>query len=179
MHRLTPGVWYIFYQPYFAARCGSKWTEVAQGVLIGTSRAVAEFGSSVFIILGQLLGIMGTGFRKIAYGRAPIERSLLRKPQTLTHAIISGSAIVSASSRHAARNIVSLPARGWREQGLVGAIAGFACGFSGLMLPIASIFYFTSRTMYGIGAEIDMFGSSGRWRAATRGPRRNHSQVGF
>lgn len=176
---LVSGAWYIFYQPYFAARSGSRWTEVAQGVLIGTSRAVAEFGASCFIVLGQLVGVIGTGFRKVSYGRAPIERSLLRKPQTFTHAIVSGSAIVSASSRYAVHNFVSLPAKGWRDEGLTGAAIGLACGIGGLLLPVASIFDFTSRTMYGIGAEIEMMGSTGRWRAATRGPRRNHGQVTF
>lgn len=176
---LVSGAWYVFYQPYFAARSGSRWTEVAQGVLIGTSRAVAEFGSRFFIVLGQLIGVIGTGFRMVSYGRAPFEGSLLRKPQTFTHAIVSGSAIVNASGRYAARNVVSLPARGWHDQGLTGAAIGVACGVSGLFLPIASIFDFTARTMYGIGAEIEMLGSTGRWRATTRGPRRNHGQVRF
>eukprot|EP00892_Ulva_mutabilis_P007518 jgi/Ulvmu1/5138/UM021_0155.1 len=173
---LVSGAWYIFYQPYFAARSGSRWTEVAQGVLIGTSRAVGEFGSSIFVVLGQLIGVIGTGIRMVSYGRAPLDRSLLRKPRTLTHAIVSGSAIVRASSRKAVRDFVLLPARGWREQGISGAVAGAACGISGLFLPVASVFDFTARTMYGIGAEIEMLGSTGRWRAMVRGPRRNHSQ---
>ena len=175
---LVSGAWYIFYQPYFAARSGSTWAEVPQGVLLGASRAIAEFGSSIFVVLGQLVGLIGTGVRSISYGRAQIERSLLRKPRTLTHAIVSGSAIVSASSRKAVRNFVVLPALGWHERGLSGAVVGIACGMSGLLLPLASVFDFTARTMYGIGAEIEMLGSTGRWRATVRGPRRNHGQVG-
>jgi len=95
--------------------CSDHWQHHRPRIVTGFRCMV---GSSIFVVLGQLVGLIGTGVRSISYGRAQIERSLLRKPRTLTHAIVSGSAIVSASSRKAVRNFVVLPALGWHERGL-------------------------------------------------------------
>jgi hypothetical protein len=174
---ILAGCWYILYQPYYQVRAGSAWSEVAHVVFIGSSRFVAEVGASFFVLLGQILGIMGMGMQKIAYGKPPKDNSLRRKPQSLTHAVLSGTALVSAASRAAAKNFVALPRRGWQERGIVGALTGSACGVSGLLLPVGACFDLIARTMFGIGVEIEMLGSTGRWRAISRGPRRNHGQA--
>lgn len=174
---ILSGAWYILYQPYYQVRAGSAWSEVAHVVFIGSSRFVAEVGASFFVLLGQITGVMGMGMQKIAYGQPPMDNSLRRKPQSLTHAVLSGTALVSAAGRAAVKNFVLLPKRGWQERGVVGAMAGSACGVSGLLLPLGACFDLMARTMFGIGVEIEMLGSTGRWRATSRGPRRNHGQA--
>jgi hypothetical protein len=174
---ILAGAWYIFYQPYYQVRAGSAWSEVPHVVFIGSSRFVAEVGASFFVLLGQITGMMGMGMQYIAHGRPPMDNSLRRKPQSLTHAVLSGTALVSAAGKAAAKNFVVLPRRGWEERGMVGAMTGTACGVSGLLLPVGACFDLMARTMFGIGVEIEMLGSTGRWRAAARGPRRNHGQA--
>lgn len=174
---ILSGAWYILYQPYYQVRAGSAWSEVAHVVFIGSSRFVAEVGASFFVLLGQLTGIMGMGMQKVAYGQPPMDNSLRRKPQSLTHAVLSGTALVSAAGKAAAKNFVALPRRGWQERGVLGAMTGSACGVSGLLLPVGACFDLMARTMFGIGVEIEMLGSTGRWRATNRGPRRNHGQA--
>jgi hypothetical protein len=174
---IVSGAWYILYQPYYSVRAGSAWTEVGMGLLVGTSRFVAEVGAGFFVVLGQLTGIMGMGMQIIGYGKGPVDGALRRKPQSLTHAVLSGTAIVSTAGRVAAKNFIALPKRGWQERGITGALTGTACGVSGLLLPVGAVFDLLSRTMFGIGVEIEMLGSTGRWRATSRGPRRNHGQA--
>lgn len=174
---ILAGAWYILYQPYYQVRAGSAWSEVAHVVFIGSSRFVAEVGASFFVLLGQITGVMGMGMQKIAYGQPPMDNSLRRKPQSLTHAVLSGTALVSSAGKAAAKNFVTLPKRGWQEHGIVGAMTGSACGISGLLLPVGACFDLMARTMFGIGVEIEMLGSTGRWRATSRGPRRNHGQA--
>jgi hypothetical protein len=174
---IVSGMWYMVYQPYQQARSGSGWAGVMHGVCIGAGRLVAEVGCSFLHIIGQFAEGMGTGIRTATYIDMPLERTLIMKPQSLTHGIVSGTMMFSADCRAAAKNIVCLPLQGWAEQGVIGALKGTACGISGLFLPIAGVMDLMAHATFGVGAELENLGArAGRGQGGRR-PRRNHVQV--
>jgi hypothetical protein len=147
------------------------------GVCIGAGRLVAEVGSSFLHIIGQFAEGIGTGIRTATYIDMPLERTLIMKPQSLTHGIVSGTMMFSADCRAAAKNIVCLPLQGWAEQGVIGALKGTACGVSGLLLPIAGVMDLMAHATFGVGAELENLGASAGRGQGGRRPRRNHVQV--
>ena len=176
---IVSGAWYILYQPYQQARAGSGWTGAAHGVVVGTKRFVAEVGSGFCFVIGQFAEFVATGVRFTAAIEQPPARSLLLKPISLTHGVVSGTMVLSSDCRAAAKAVVKLPRQGWADGGAAGCIAGAARGVSGLVLPLAGVFDLAAFTVFGVGAEIGMLGAQCRQRGAARGPRRNHIQVCF
>ena len=174
---IVAGAWYILYQPYQQARAGSGWSGVAQGVLTGTSRFIAEVGSGFFYLVGQFAEGVGMGVRYVSFIDMPLARSLLRKPPNLTHGIVLGSMVLSADCKAAAKSVVRLPQQGWSERGTLGALQGAACGISGLLLPVAGVLDMTAYAVFGVAADIATLGAQGRRRGTVHGPRRNHIQV--
>lgn len=176
---IVSGMWYIVYQPYQQARSGSGWAGVMHGIAVGASRLVAEVGSGFLHIIGQFAEGIGTGIRAATAVDMPLERALIMKPQSLTHGIVSGTMMLSADCRAAAKNIVYLPMQGWANQGVLGALKGTARGVSGLLLPIAGVLDLTAFAAFGVGAELGHLGANAGRGGGTgaRGPRRNHVQV--
>lgn len=173
---LTSGMFYIVREPYQQMIAGSGWSGIGHGVLVGASRFVGEVGSGFFYVVGQLVEGTAIGVRHLAFIDTPIERTLVRRPPTITHGVVAGVMVLASDCKAAARGMVLLPRSGWRSAGSLGALEGAARGISGLLLPVAGVLDMTANSVFGVAAEVGALGAQ-KHRRAVRGPRRNHVQV--
>ena len=174
---LTSGVFYVVKEPYQQMIAGSGWSGIGHGVLIGSARFVGELGSGLLYVVGQFVEGAALGVRHLAFIDTPIERTLMRRPPTLTHGVVTGVMVLTSDCKAAARSAVLLPRQGWHGGGSLGALRGAACGVSGLLLPVAGVLDMAANTVFGVAAEISALGAQHHRRSSLRGPRRNHVQV--